>query len=112
MTITMTADVERDVMVKTVVTEEPLTVDWDDIAGRIEPDDVYRTPWDDCDGWEHETRQLGYYDHDGLMDSRGYARMGWNTPNVLIEIDDDDIVDKWGCTGYPGCSGMLQASAV
>lgn len=77
-------------------------VDWEDIEGCVEPDDWDgRAPWDDCEGWEHDTRELGYYDDDGLTDSRGYARI-YNDPNVLIEIDDDDIINRWGCTRRNG----------
>ena len=82
-------------------------VDWDDIEGSIEPDDWNDAPWDDCDGWDHETRKLGYYDHDGIKESRGYARTQWNDPNVLIELDDDDIINTWGHTRRAGESKQV-----
>jgi hypothetical protein len=79
------------VMVETTVTVKSKFVDYDDIraAVTVEPDDHYETPWDNCDGWEHDARELGYYDHDDMRESAGYAQRGWNEPNVLITLNDD-----------------------
>jgi len=95
--------VREDKIIRVVTTEEDRVIDFEDITGRTEPDDCYNeAPWDNCDGWDHETRELGYYDDDGLRESRGYARTNWNSPNVLIELDDADIIDKWGHTRRDG----------
>ena len=107
MTVT-TREPVGDKMIKTVVTEEPLCIDFDDIAGYAEPDDCsgVGAPWEDCDGWEHETRKLGYWDHEDVSDSRGYARCG-RYDNKLIEIDDDVIIGKWGHTCRNGESKQV-----
>lgn len=102
-TITRIPNGDRMVTVETTFREGPICIDYDDIVTSINHDDwMGEAPWESCDGWDHETRKLGYYDHDGLFESRGYAQTDWNNPNVLIEIDDDDIVDKWGHTRRDG----------
>ena len=79
------------VTVETTVTVKSKFVDYDDIraAVTVEPDDWHETPWGCGDGWEHSANSPGYYDHDDVTESAGYARRGWNEPNVLIELDDD-----------------------
>lgn len=111
--ISLIADPERDVMVKTVVTEEPLTVDYDDIEARVEPDDWNgEAPWEHCDGWEHEFHRDGYYVHEGMHDSRGWVnRSTREGGSGYIEIDDATVI-RWGCTGYPGCSKQVRAEAI
>ena len=110
----MTKTIERvgDTMIATVVTEESAIVDWDDIVGRGESDDwSHGAPWEDCDGWEHEIERLGWRDHEGRTDSRGYVAYGYHKGSV-ITIDDDDIVNRWGCTGPSGCSKQVRAEAI
>ena len=100
--------VRDDKIVRVETTVHDRVVDFEDIAGRAAPDEwSHEAPWEDCEGWEHETRKLGYWDHDGLEESRGYARTGWNDPNVLVELDDDTIVDKWGHTRRDGESKQV-----
>jgi hypothetical protein len=105
----LTAD--KVVTIETTVTERPRVVQYEDIvdAMKVEFDDWNtEAPWEQCDGWEHDARQLGYYDHEDLVNSRGYARTDWNEPNMLIEVDDDVIVDQWGCDGYHGASKQVR----
>jgi len=87
-------------------------VDWDEIEGKLEYDDGFcDAPWNDCEGWEHESRELGYWDHDDVTESRGYARCDRN-PNVLIEIDDDVIINQWGHTRLNGESKQVHLERV
>jgi hypothetical protein len=105
---------ENSITTVTTVIEER-EVSYDDVleSVSIENDDWSgEAPWESCDGWEHEARQLGYYDHEGLEDGRGYARTHRHSPNVLIEIDEDDIVNEWGCNGYPGASKQVRAELI
>lgn len=106
---------DKIVTVETIVREHDRVVSFDDIleSVSIEYDDWNNEPpWENSDGWEHETRQLGYHDHDGLRESRGYARTRWNEPNVLIEIDDSTIKERWGCDAYPGASKQVRFEAI
>ncbi len=101
--VTITAVIEdREVSYDDVL--ESVSIEHDDWNGEA--------PWEASDGWEHEAREVGYNDHEGLIDSRGYARRGRHNPNVLIEIDDDVIVNEWGCNGYPGASKQVRAELI
>jgi hypothetical protein len=111
--------VERIVTADKIVTVttdvESREISYDDIhaAVKIELDDFCgEAPWEEYDGWEHTARPLSWLDHDDITESRGYARTGRNDPNVLIEIDDDDIVNRWGCDGYPGASKQVRKELI
>jgi len=106
--ITLLSDVERDVMVRTVVTEEPLTVDYNDIETNIDYDEFAGgPPWEDCDGFEHEFNSSGSYKDSYKYVNRSYRDGG----SGYIEIDDNDVV-KWSCIGYSGCSKQVRFEAI
>lgn len=106
-----TPDIERDVMV--ITTEEPLTVDFEDIVGRIEPDDWYNeAPWESCDGWEHEWHGTNHYDHPGAYGSYKYVNRSARYGGCgFIEVDDETVIG-WGCTGPTGCSKQVRFESI
>lgn len=105
----ITLEPRGDVMVKTVVTEEPLIVDWDDIATKIESDDwTGEAPWEACDGWEHEFVPSHFRDDPYKTLSYKYVR---NNGCGYIEVTDKSIIE-WGCVGYPGCSKQVRFESI
>ena len=105
-----------DVMIKTVVTEESAVVDYADIEGRGEQDDwAGHAPWEECDGWEHEIDSVESFDGadlDDLRECAGYVHgRRYENPRI-VSIDDDDIVNRWGCTGPSGCSKQVRAETI
>lgn len=106
--------VTADKIVTIETTVEDREVSYDDIleSVTIEHDDwTNDAPWENCDGWEHDARRESYHDHEGIRDSRGYARCS-RGDNHIIEVDDDVIVNRWGCGGYPGCSKQVRAELI
>lgn len=88
-------------------------IDFDDITTGAEIDDYHGgTPWDDCDGFEHEFVPTSYYDHDDRTDANNYVnRRDRDGGSGYIEISDEQVV-KWGCTGPSGCSKQVRAEAI
>lgn len=106
----LTAD--KVVTVETIVTESDRVVDYDDIleSVSVEYDDCYNeAPWEHCDGWEHDYNRIGYYDHDGVEDSRGCGWSDANRERFVITISDDQL-EEWGNYDYfhsSGCSKQV-----
>ena len=89
-----TQRVETDssvITIETIVTERSKFVDYADIraAVTIEPDEGCEAPWEHCDSWEHSADKLGWWSHEGLRDSAGYAVRGWRDSAVVITLSDD-----------------------
>jgi hypothetical protein len=99
----------------TVTTDvEDREVCYDDVldAVKIEHDDWHGgTPWDDCDGWEHDAEDVMYDRDDDRRDARGFALCAGRRNAVHITVSDD-IVERWGCDGYPGASKQVRAELV
>ncbi len=119
MPTTTKRDVRDDTIVTTVttVTETDRIVDYDDIlaAVSVEYDEWFHdAPWDNCDGFEHEYNTVGYYDHDGITDSRGCGWSDANRERFVITISDDQI-REWGNYDYyraDGCSKQVARELV
>jgi hypothetical protein len=88
--------------VTTTVRRRPRRVDWSDIETTVEYDDCYsESPWESCDGYEHDVQWLRHPD-DNEQCQRGY---GWSSANrqaFVITIDDSIVINKWGHTRRPG----------
>lgn len=104
------------VTVETTVTEVDRVVAFEDILESVcvSVDDWHNeTPWDSCDGWEHDVRDATYDDHDDIKHSRGHAGPNrYNRCSRIITIDDDTITKKWGIDGYSGCSKQVRAELI
>ena len=87
MTTTISRLTVGDHLVTTTVAE-PLNISWDDIRDsvRVEPDDWHESPWDWCDGFDH---QLETIDDDNQCEARGYYR------NQRIVIKPDNSLYDW-----------------
>ena len=112
--MTKLREARGDKVVETVTREYDRVVEFDDIVERVDishDDWNGDPPWEQCDGWDHHARREGHYDHEGIRDARGYARCG-RGDNRIIEIDDDDIVERWGCDGYHGASKQVRAEMI
>jgi len=87
--------VERhgDTMVSVEVKTASAIIDFDDILEKCEviPDEYADAPWDNCDGFDYELRPLGYYDHDGVRESR--ACVWSDRSRKLIELSPKDDFD-------------------
>lgn len=106
MTVELLVRDEKIVRIET--TEFDRVVDFDDIVGSIKPDDwTGETPWDNYDGWDHEFSDCNAYSHDDAGYARGYVVGDRNRASGFIEIDDADIVDKWGHTRRDGESKQV-----
>lgn len=69
-------------------------------ATEIVPDEECRTPWGDCEGWEHYAQTLDkafYYGvPEGVEESVRYARTECNEPNLWLTLQ----VEKAGITTW------------
>ena len=100
---------DRVITVETSVKDEPRIVDWDDIEGSLEGDDWSgETPWEHCDGWEHEFEGTGYWDHADAADSYTYVNRRVRDGGCgYIVIDDSQLYD-----GPSGCSKQVRFEAI
>ena len=94
-----------DKIVTTTVTEDDKYVDWDDIKGEAEPDDWSgETPWESCCGYDHETENTCYRDHEDRTESYTYFnRGGCYGDKGYIIVSDADLYE-----GPPGCSKQVR----
>ena len=107
----ITAD--KIVTVETVVTEDDRVVDYSDIEQRVEYDEWYNeTPWESCDGWEHEFVGTGYYDHDDRRNHYSYVNRAARDGGCGFIIVTDESVIEWGCVGPTGCSKQVRFEAI
>lgn len=108
---------KKIITTRVTVRETDRIIQFEDIldAVTVEYDEWFReTPWDNCDGWEHDYERVGYSDHVGIRDSRGYGWSGANRESFLITISDDQI-EEWGNYDYyraRGCSKQVTAELV
>lgn len=117
MTITTKRDVRDDTIITTVttVTETDRIVDYDDIleSVSVEYDEWFNeAPWEHCDGFEHEYEDIGYYNHDGITNSRG---CGWSNRERFIITISDKQLEEWGTYDYyraNGCSKQVAREIV
>lgn len=87
-------------------------VDYDDIEARVEiDDDHYGTPWDDCDGWEHDFDPQHWSDHEDKENAHNYVRRSARDGGCgFIVIGDDTVRNRWGCDSpYSGASKQVAA---
>lgn len=79
----------------TTTTVESAEIDFADIleAVRIEPDCMSGTPWDNCDGFDHEARPIGYDSQ--RIHSRGSCWDAGNRCRVVITVPWDDGLEGW-----------------
>jgi hypothetical protein len=97
MTVTKERFVRGDRVVTVVTTDESRVVDWNDIDVCIESDDwTGETPWENCDGWEHEFDREGWNDHPDRAKSRGRVNRSARDGGPGYIIIEDDTVRGWG----------------
>lgn len=81
-----TVTANKIVTVDTIVTVKDRIIDFNDILDciTIEPDDEYRTPWEDCDGYEHEVH------HVNARACKGRSNLAniYSKGAVLVEFSD------------------------
>jgi hypothetical protein len=80
---------DKIVTIETVVTEQDRNVDYQDLLDCVEvkPDEWGDAPWDNCDGFGHETRGISYWDHDDMIQgANNVARTRRKT--LVVEFDN------------------------
>lgn len=110
----------RQLITTTVtITVEPLFVDYREILKNvsIEEDDDSRTPWSNCDGWEHEATPVDKYreQHEHIPSGtvghvRGHCWCNSDRDHIVIEITEHTL-DGW-CgkqAAYYGASKQVHA---
>jgi hypothetical protein len=103
-------DVEKvgDKIVITKVWETPAVVKFDDLveACEVEPDNDFREPWKEHDGYEHDFRKIEYPEHDDMTLAAGWvsSRRGYGSyvQSGLIVLDDncEDTYQHYRALGY------------
>jgi hypothetical protein len=96
-------------------TTRSATIDFNDILDAVEvvPDEEARTPWEDCDGYEHTATpvdRLDYEKRDNAEHMQGYAWDSGNRQRVLIEISDEQV-KSWGVYDYARAGGASKQVA-
>lgn len=105
---------DKVVQVTTRVEVADRVVQWDDIEARVEYDDcTCETPWENCDGWEHEAQYFSRMD-DLPIEAKESVRCCWNQGDrdyIWLTIEDKDIVTKWGLPSWieNGASKQVRA---
>jgi len=108
---TVTAD--KIVTVETEVTVEDRVIDFNDILDcfSVEGDDEYRTPWEDCDGYDHETVRVDSHACEGRSNLAHIDRRG----AVLVEFSasvEKDFADEYQFYRKHGASRQVAAELV
>jgi hypothetical protein len=91
---------KKIVVTETTVTETERYVDWDDIKGEVEPDDWSgETPWENCDGWDHEVEKTSHWDHEDRTESHTYYSSGrYSEKGFIIVAGHNHYAGPTGCS--------------
>lgn len=91
----------------TTIDVNPATVDYRDILESCEvvSDDMHGAPWEEMDGWEHDTESV---DCDEQRDARGYS----HEIDMVIVPTDSDLKGTYRYYRQCGCSRQTAAEMV
>lgn len=84
----------KRIEVTTTVSVDDAEIQWEDIlsAVKVEPDEFYDTPWDNCDGWDHDVQIMRYGpDHDGMGASDRWAWSRGERVSVWLTLTDKNL---------------------
>lgn len=85
---------DGDKMIEVTVKTHGAVIDWQEIvdACQVEQDDLYETPWENCDGFGHRADGLNRLnvDRDDAENARGWAWSDGRRERVLITLETEN----------------------